>query len=133
MKRNFVLLIAFIFLSGCAKLTHLQELLTLKSYSDDQALQDRYIERQDRQFEELLQTVQGKKGLSEYPTKTSFMRHFGEPIYIKAMEKNGQVLEQWLYRYQMKYFESDKVYVYFDSQGNLVDWIYVPALEKEIS
>ncbi|MFH1359514.1 MAG: hypothetical protein ABIJ41_00560 [Candidatus Omnitrophota bacterium] len=124
-------LIAFvIFLSGCAKVSHLQELLTLKTYSDNQGLQDQYVQEQDEKFAKLLGAIKEKR-IQDYPSKKSFLKNFGDPIFTKVVNKNNQNVEQWLYRYAQKYFNSPKVYAYFDSSGQLIDWSLEEPIQKE--
>ena len=69
--------------------------------------------------------------MGEYPDKKSVLRAYGEPIFSTEDDKNGQVREKWLYRYAVKYFDSQKVYLYFDSEDKLVDWKYVDPPKQE--
>lgn len=118
------------FCAGCAKLAHLQELLTLKAYSQDRDVQAEYVEGRDQQFEELLQYAKTNTFPDELNTSGQIAEAFGSPILSRETQHNGQPAVMWLYRYQVKYFHSEKVYFYFDPQGQLLDWNYVPAPEK---
>ena len=129
MNRFAVFSLILIFSSGCAKIRHMQELLTLKSYSDNQEIQHRYVKEQDRKFEELLKVVKGSQ-LEKFSNQKTFIRKFGNPIFIKEVEKDGRQLEQWLYRYAKRYFDSEKVYVYFDRSRKLIDWRYEEPIRK---
>ncbi len=131
MKRTILLVVPMIlFLSGCAVLSHLQELLRLQAFSKNQDEQTAYIKEVDRKFNELLQVI--KEGrIQEFPDKESFRKEFGDPIYIKVIQKGNQKQERWLYRYAVIY-NKEKVYVYFNEAGRLVDWdLVVPATKKE--
>lgn len=130
MRGRLILIAGFISLSGCAKLVHLQELLTLKAMSDNGEQQKQYVQAQDAKFELLLQKVKSNQ-LSGYPHKKSVWRSFGEPILIKDVDRNGQSQEQWLYRYATKFFDSPKVYLYFDLAGKLLDWQYLELPAKK--
>ena len=133
MRKIGMVVVMLFFLSGCAKLAHLQELLTMKSLSDNQDAQERYVKQQKAKFEKLLEVVRSNR-LKEYPTTKSFLRNFGEPILIKEIEKDGQKQRRWLYRYSTKAFDSEKVYLYFDGQGRLLDFEYLKAPKpKDIS
>ena len=55
----------------------------------------------------------------------SIVRMYGEPLGKREIEKDGKKLERWNYRYQMKYFESEKVYLYFNEEKRLVGWEHV--------
>src|SRR3989338_5984223 len=116
---------SFILLCGCSSLP---QLLTLKSYGDNQAAQKKYAETQDKSFEKLVKAVNDNR-LQEYPDKKNFLKYFGDPIYTKNLVKQGQPVEEWLYRYAARFFNSEKVYLYFDPDGKLVDSKHV--LHKE--
>ena len=124
MKKNFIVFFGLIFLAGCAKLAHLQELLTLKSLSDNQTTQHQYIQEQNKKFEALLDVIKNNR-MSDYPDKKSFLRAFGEPIFSKTIKKDGKPLEKWLYRYAQKLSGHEKVYLYFDSSRKLLYWDHV--------
>jgi hypothetical protein len=114
---------------GCAKLAHLQELLTLQDLSNNQARQEEYVKKHDEKFKDLLEAVE-TGSLSQYTHQKSFLRTFGEPILSKEIVKDGQVVERWLYRYSTKPFDSDKVYIYFDQGGRLVTWEVIQAVKE---
>lgn len=131
MKRDlFFLLMAGFFISGCAKIAHMQELLTLKAYSDEGAAQERYIEKQDKKFEQLLVAVR-ENAIIPGIGKKSFFKKYGEPVYVREMVCDGASCDQWLYRYAVRPFDSDKVYVYFSKGGKLLSWQYVPREDKK--
>lgn len=119
-----VLLVAT--LSGCAKLAHMQELLTLKAYSEEKDQQVELVRGQDEKFQKLLQLAESK-GLGPYTTQESFLKEFGAPVLKKSVVKEGQPLEEWLYRYSTEYFDSPKVYLYFDQKGTLQSLDYICA------
>ena len=127
-KRIIIILISALLVSGCAKLTHLQELLTIKAYSDNQEAQAQYIKETDARFEKLLAAVSENR-MDEYPTKTSIRRAFGWPILSRDITRNGEPQQQWLYRYAVRPFDSEKIYIYFDEAGAVMDIEYVPAPE----
>ncbi len=121
MKRFSMLVVILLFSCGCAKLSHLQELLTLKGLSDNQDDLNRYVEKQDKKFDQLLAVVKAWR-LNEFSDKKSFLKEFGDPVLTKKLD-NGT--EQWLYRYTAKLFGSEKVYLYFDNSGKFVDYKHV--------
>ena len=125
MSLGFILL----FLSGCAKLQHMDQLLTLKGVADEQKRQQSYIEKQDKKFEQLRESVQTDK-IKKFSNQKQILSKFGQPSYGRSVEKNGQTLELWVYRYMVQYFSSDKVNLYFDSDGKLVESAYEPAVES---
>jgi len=112
---------AIFFFCGCAKLAHLDQLLTLKHYSDNQQHQAEYIETQDEKFEQLLALARSGN-LSGYETQESFLKAFGEPVFSRPADCAEAECELWFYRYAMKMFDSPKVYLYFGTDGLLRNW-----------
>ena len=129
MLKVIVVVCSFIFFSGCAKLAHLEELLRLKSLSENQAEQKKYVESQNKKFEVLLKTIHNGE-LSQYHDKKSIIKAFGEPIFTEVVEFDEQILEKWLYPYSEKLSGSEKVYLYFDTTGQCVNWQHFPAERK---
>ena len=111
-------------LSGCAKLQHMDELLTLKRVADEQAAMAKQVEAQDKKFESLIEAVK-KDRIKKYDHEKSVKRAFGEPIFIRERERDNQQLSEWFYRHSTEFFGSDKVYLYFDAEQKLVDYRYV--------
>ncbi len=111
--------------TGCAKLEHLDQLLTLKDLSEEGDRQDRYVENQDHKFELLLEAVQSN-ALSQDTHQKKILQKFGDPIYREEITRDGQGVEKWLYRYTKEFFDSEKVYLYFDREGKLINWEYLP-------
>ena len=58
--------------------------------------------------------------LERHSNKKRIQRAFGDPVYARNVVKDDQELESWLYRYATEYFDVDKIYLYFDLDGNLV-------------
>lgn len=130
MVRTFVLLLFLFVLTGCAKVAHLDQLLTLKAYSDNTKIQEDFVEQQDARFKKLLATFEEGR-LKEYPDRESIRKEFGEPVFKRKIEGGGDTSEQWLYRYAVRYFDSEKVYLVFDKEGMLTSWeITRPPQEK---
>ncbi len=124
-----ILFLFLVVLMGCAKLQHLQELLTLKHYSDSQEQTEKFIEGQDQKFNNLCKVVQENR-LFDYPDEKSILKNFGEPVLITPVVKDRRSLSQWLYRHCISKVPSDKIYLYFDDQKKLVDWERIPFDQK---
>lgn len=128
-KRNRIFFFGSIFLLvvcltqiGCAKLKHLEQLLTLKHLSEEKDQMAQLVHQRDVQFEQIRSAVQNNQ-IADYSTKAEILAAFGEPIFSKEVWENDVFVEKWLYRYQLKYFDSDKVYLYF-SGDQLTRWEY---------
>ena len=112
-------------LSGCSALGHMDQLLTLKSFSDDQAAMDKDVARQNKRFEALTKASSQDSFLKQYPTKARIQKTFGDPIFVRPETKDGRDVELWLYRRATEYFNSDKIYLYFDPAGTLISREFV--------
>ena len=119
-------------LCGCAKLAHLQQLLTIKAYSDNKDMQEQFVLKQNERFDKLLEIAQ-QQGLEGYPTKTSFLKEFGPPVFTRKIIRQNKPLEEWLYRHATEYWDGAKVYLYFDDKDHLEDWEYVVPPKKNLT
>ena len=114
-------------LCGCAKLAHLNELLTLKSVSDNQRQIQIYLEKQEKGFTKLKDDIKNNR-LKQGQFKRSIISKYSEPVLIEKPEpENAGIKEILLYRHPTNYFKSDRVYLYFDESGRLVSWELKPA------
>ena len=114
--------------SGCVLLTKSEQLLTLKRYGDSQDEIQRYVDRQNKLFNKLLDDLDTGK-LQPGISKTIFIRRYGDPV-ISRESDDPSIEEVLLYRHPTNYFSSDKVYAYFDKSGKLVRWEYKPYKEN---
>lgn len=120
-------------LGGCSQVSHVDELMALKAVADEQDQIGRQVKAQDRKFD--LMVAEARAGtLESYTDKTKIVRAFGEPIFIRPAsgEGGGEELESWLYRHATEYFKADKIYLYFDTDGNLVRSEYLEAQDGEV-
>ncbi|MBF0330774.1 MAG: hypothetical protein HQL17_02465 [Candidatus Omnitrophica bacterium] len=92
--------------------------MTLKDLSQEKNAQHAYVQGHDEQFARLLKQLQAPDGLNRYQRKASLEQEFGSPILCK--NENG--VERCLWRKIVDPAKSQKVYVYFDAQGNLFRW-----------
>ncbi len=109
--------------AGCAKLAHMDQLLTIKAYSDNTGEQARYVDDADKRFEMLLEAVRSN-ALEKDMSAEQIKEIYGVPLYVSEVKDGRPVKLIWMYRYQMIFKGSEKVYLYFDHQGNLVKWDY---------
>lgn len=120
----FIFTFILFLMTGCAKLRHLDQLLTLKDLSDEQDRLKGHIQTQDEKFEFLVKAVQDGT-IGQYKNQKSLRRHFGEPVYTEKITQDGRLLDLWVYRYTTKFFDSPKVHLYLDSSGQLIRWDYL--------
>jgi len=112
------LAITFLCLSGCTILSNLDEITILSGYSREKESQHRLVKTIKDHYDALTKVI-AEGHISDYKNKEAFVHSFGEPILKKEMN-NGS--ERWLYRYAIYRLAKDKVYVYFDRDGQEVKW-----------
>ena len=128
----FVVVMAF---TGCAKLRHLPRLLTVKRYSKNKDAQAIFVHSQDESFKKISRSIEEEK-ISAYKNRVEIREAFGNPIFSRLQMVNSEEFDVWLYRPGVDYFPKEKVYLYFDTNGDLKRWERVflqERLKKEIS
>ncbi len=108
-----------------------EEVATLKQVGKSQAQIDRYVQRQNKLFSRLIDDFENER-LIVGTSKSRIVKRYGEPVLSKeaGQPPYGQIL---LYRYPMKYFNSDKLYLRFDEFDKLIGWKYKPYKTEEES
>jgi len=130
-KKFILIFLAAAIVSGCTKVKHIDQLLTLKALADEQTRMGKYVDERDKQFEQMLAEMEAGT-LDQHANKRKIVRIFGDPIYVRNAEENGKSLEVWLYRYATEFFDSEKIYLYFDSDDNLVKSEYMEVPNGEV-
>ncbi len=126
-KLSIVSCLIIFFASGCALFTNPQGVMALKRYGDNQAQIQSYVDRQVKLFDKLVEDLKAQK-LEAGTSQKDFMRLYGEPV-LSSTTDDPQAGEVFLYRHPMEYFNTDRVYAYFDETGSLVRWEYKPAAQ----
>ncbi|UCD15044.1 MAG: hypothetical protein JSV34_04800 [Candidatus Omnitrophota bacterium] len=121
-----IYLCAFFCLSGCAIIRHREQLSTLKRIGANRQKASQYIERQEKLFYVLLGDVRDNK-LKKGSLKKRILGVYGDPVLYRDVEGDaGGAVEELLYRHPTKYFSSERIYMYFDSEARLTRWEYYP-------
>ena len=129
MFKSFLITFIILCLSGCSAVGHVDELLTLKGLSQERDATDKDIETYDKKMDQLFEAYQ-KGELKAYTSKRKLKSAYGQPIFARWIERNGNTAEEWLYRYMTRYTDSDKLYFYFDKKGYLVETVFERKLDK---
>lgn len=133
MKEDMRYIISFFFtavlLAGC-NARHVTEIMRLQDAASNKKEQVCSIRSINKRFDALLEAVRDKT-IDTYRTKEDFLEHFGEPIFVKRYIDPDEHAERWLYRYAEDFWKSDKIYIYFDAQGKVVQWEYQPPPAQE--
>ena len=128
-KRIGVLIVMLVISCGCTKVKHLPQLLTLKAYSGEQESIENYVHTQDDLFAQMLADI-NSGDIKLFTTKEEFLGRYGDPIYEKEEQHDGVFVRKLLYRNQKEFFGSEKVYLYFDEQGRLLNLEYIPGKKE---
>lgn len=118
-------LLLICFLAGCAKVAHLQELLTLKNLSEDRDQQEIKFSQQQKNFSKLLKAVSANS-LKHNLNQAILVKEFGQPNTIRAISEDEKLVSLWIYKDPEKQFSSPKVYFYMDPSGKCQRWEYFP-------
>ena len=119
----FIAAAIFLNLNGCLFKENIESLMALKRLGEEQKSIARSLKLEERLFRKLVAHIKKDK-LKPGTTLESFIGIYGEPIVSKDTLSSGKRL---LYRHPTDYFNSDKVYVYFDREEKLSWWEYLPA------
>lgn len=107
------------FIFGCAKIEHLDELLALQSFSDNQDAQKRYLEQEEKKFQNLLADVKQEK-LYVGQSRFSIVSDYGKPILASPVKDDPIIKEELMYRHPAQLLGSEKVFLYFDCRHRLI-------------
>ena len=124
---KFLLVFLIFFSAGCSIIKHSGELLVLKGVADDEAFLSKKVKIQDARFQKMLKAYESDQ-LVSYTTQSQFIKAFGSPVFERIYDKDS-ALEEWLYRYSTQFFNSPKIYVYFDDKGQKIDFHYEKGKE----
>ncbi len=125
---KFFIFVCVILCSGCS-LRHVSEIRRVQAAGANSDEQKKYVRDVNANFEKLLAATRSGE-ISQYATQEDFLRTFGPPIFEKKAGINQDYALLWLYRYCEKMKGSEKVYLYFDTSGKLLQWEYIPATAK---
>ena len=117
------LLLVLVGLSGCTILENLDEISVMGDYSREKDNQHRLVKSINDHYDKLVKVIT-EGHIKEYKDESSFAHSFGDPILKKDLSNGSQ---RWLYRYAIYRLAKDKVYVYFDRNGNMTKWEKLPC------
>lgn len=115
--------VALILLGGCAFFTHQEQIGALEEFGSSQDEIQDYVSMQEAFFNKLKSDVQNQL-IREGAAKSDILATYGEPVFCKQ----SRIIpgETCLYRNPVKYFSTDKVYLYFGPDEKLSSWKFIP-------
>ena len=124
-----LLCLLMVFSSGCAKLAllpYMDQALVLEDFGKEKTAQHKYVEDVNAKYDKLLLVV--KSGdIAKYKTEKGVIKEFGPPLLVKTVSIDGKDVRQCLYRKAVWRMAKDKVYLYYDTSGQLIKWESRPA------
>lgn len=121
MLRQFLICLSIFVLGGCAVTAHYQELVTLKKLNASQKEIEKDLSRQEALFAKLRKDLKNNK-LKETMPQKRILEVYGEPVLSKRVESDQLIKEVFLYRHPTDFFSSDRIYLYFNYNEELVSW-----------
>jgi len=115
--KNILLIILVLSLAGCSKAGLL---LAAKRVGDEQVAIDKLVEKQTARFIEMKELYQSGQ-FDKFDHKNKIQRKFGKPLFVDVVVENNQTLELWMYRKPVEFKNTDRIYLYFDKKGQLVN------------
>jgi len=114
------MLLIMVFIAGCSTISGINRLQDLSLSRDEQEV---YVREQENKFKQLLKDFSSgaiKNGVS----REKIIEMYGEPITIKEIKTGSSAEEELMYRHPAQFFGSEKIFMYFDKNGNLRDIKY---------
>ena len=106
LRAKIAILLFIVVLGGCAKY---QGVMTLKNYAAGQRQIQDYVRAQEELFLKLKQDFNDNK-LEKGMPQSEITSIYGEPILSRSIDNK----EVFLYRHPTEYFDTDRIYLYFD-------------------
>ena len=114
-----ILLASVVALTGCVKLDYLDEALRLKAYSEEKDAQTKQVAAQDAAFDRLWRRIKSEDNVAALVTGASVRALYGAPVAVLPVSDRAGCVE-WLYRYQLKYFDGPRVYFMVNAQDRVL-------------
>jgi len=126
--KNVILTIALLSCISGLGCSVVDELLVLKQYGANQDEIEGYIKESEELFNKLVEDAKAgriKLGISE----SEFVAIYGAPVIVQeSANPKGKVVA--VYRYPTYYFDTDKVYIYYDDDFRLSSCEYFPYIKS---
>lgn len=123
--------VLMISLEGCTGITYYSQLMALKRFQANAQEIDEHLRIQAESFNRLIDDVKNSR-LQKGVSKAEIIRRYGYPAFCKDTDAEADVKEVCLYHYPGKYFNTDKVYLYFDKHENLYSWEFVKERYEKV-
>lgn len=117
-------------LAGCAVISKNDQITALQKYDESKGETAKYVKKREENFDRLKDDI--KNGLLQKGSPESgIVFNYGESVFCKDAVVQSAIKKSCLYRYPTKYFDADKIYLYFDEKDRLDSWELVPASKSD--
>ena len=104
--------------AGCAAVSNMEELSTLKSMGEEEQAKAKIIEREDANFRKIKTAIQDRR-LQTGIKSSKVSSEWGEPVVSVPEGKN----QRWIYKEKNgDWFKGAKIYLFFNENGLLTEW-----------
>lgn len=124
------LILVFSMAGGCSLWSKREAIATLKELAREKEAQKQWVMQAQARFQQLLDDVEARK-VTEGISADEILRRYGEPVLRRCPDPYSRAACMWLYRHPVRYFDSDKVYFYFDESKRLSRIVVVPGEDSE--
>jgi len=104
--------------------------MLLKGLGDSKYELEDYVKEQRSSFSKLRDDIKNNR-LKKGAPKREILSAYGEPVFCKDIANKTEVKEICLYRYPLRYFSTDMIYLKFDKKQNLCSWEFIPASQED--
>lgn len=120
MRTVFLILIFPLVLSfcGCEIISHWQEIKVLNSIGNNEQDISAYVKRQDSLYQRLYSDIKANR-ITIGTSQNKIIARYGTPILEETVSSEQTRL---LYRLSMEYFKTDRIFLYFNKEGKLINW-----------
>lgn len=110
---------------GCTFPRCSQGIRRLKELARSEKEKEEYVRIQEELFYALRDDLISNR-LKKGPSKEEIIDKYGETIFSQKVKNQPGVAYVMLYRHPVQFFNSDRIYLYFDYAYYLVSWEYKP-------
>lgn len=120
-KYLFSLSLVITFLSGCVYLTHLDEVMFMKSLDNSQKEMQAELDKEEKLYNKLKADIDNGR-LKKLTQKQRIFRIYGEPALCKPAEGRSSIKETCIYRKPTGGLLAEIILLNLDAQDRLYSW-----------
>jgi len=124
-KIQIIIFLFILIINGCSSVPNFSGLFNLKRLAANQQEIEKYLEEEERLFNELLEDIKNNQ-LSKGIPKEELLAAYAEPILIKPISGQDKRGEVFYYYHPSEPLSNERAYLYFDQDGLLDSWELQP-------